>query len=52
VHGLRPLAELTECERERVGHRRFWNDAELEPKMNDGLRDLGADPADHAVGSH
>jgi hypothetical protein len=45
------LPEVTECEHERIGARRFGNDPSSS-KMTDGLRDLMADPADDAVGSH
>jgi hypothetical protein len=46
------LPELTERERERVGHRRLGDDTELEPEMDDSLRDLRADAADNAIGPH
>src|SRR5271165_2264936 len=44
--------ELTERQGESVGHRRLRNDAELEPEMDDGLRNLRPDAADDAVGPH
>ena len=45
------LPEVTECKHERIGPRRFGNDPSSS-KTSDGLRDLVADPADDAVGSH
>ena len=46
------FSEPTERQGESVGHRRLGDDAELEPEMDDGLRDLRPNAADDAVGPH